>query len=458
MAKSAGKYRLSRSRPSTAAVVVLSAVVAILLLGACGGDGDRDDAGAIVLDVWFHTGQEAERRTIEDQVGRFNRRHAATGAMEVRLTMLPEGSYNAQVQAAALAGDLPDLLELDGPYVANYAWQGHLVALEGLLSEELQNDLLPSIIAQGLYGVDPAVEHLYAVGTFDSGLGLWARRSRLEAAGVRIPGTPAEAWTVAELRTVLTALAAQDEDGAVLDLKLNQHGEWLTYAFAPVIQSAGADLIGRGSQRGGSAEGTLNSPAARAALEEVQSWITAGYVDANVDDAAFVTGRVALSWVGHWEFRRYAQSAGDDLILLPLPDFGAGSRTGQGSWAWAVTTACDHREAAVRFLEFLLEPAEVLAMAGANGAIPATRQAVAASQLYGEGGRLRLFVTQIEDGRSVPRPRTPAYPVITAAFQQAALELKSGGDLQVALDRAAAEIDEELRDNRGYGRGDDLEQ
>jgi multiple sugar transport system substrate-binding protein len=50
----------------------------------------------------------------------------------------------------------------------------------------------------------------------------------------------------------------------------------------------------------------------------------------------------------------------------------------------------------------------------------------------------------------VPRPRTPAYPVITSAFQQAFDDIRDGGDAQAALDRAAAIIDEDIRDNKGY--------
>jgi multiple sugar transport system substrate-binding protein len=116
---------------------------------------------------------------MQEQVARFN---TSQDRIHVQLTIIPEGTYNSQVQAAALAGDLPDLLEFDGPYLYNYVWQGHLQPLDDLLSEELRNDLLPTILEQGTYN-----NHLYSIGTFDSGLGLFARRSKLAAAEVRIP-------------------------------------------------------------------------------------------------------------------------------------------------------------------------------------------------------------------------------------------------------------------------------
>jgi multiple sugar transport system substrate-binding protein len=104
-------------------------------------------------------------------------------------------------------------------------------------------------------------------------------------------------------------------------------------------------------------------------------------------------------------------------VVLPLPNFGQGSRTAQGSWNWGITRNCPEPKAAMAFLQFLLQPKEVLAMANASGAVPGTKRAIAQSPLYAPGGPLRLFSEQLLAGQTVPRPQTPAYPVITSAFQ-----------------------------------------
>jgi multiple sugar transport system substrate-binding protein len=412
----------------------------VMLLAACSDQQGDEATGAAALSVWVHAGQQAERTVIEQQVARFNKAHPHS---RVKLTFIPERSYNAQVQAAAVAGELPDVLEFDGPFLYNYVWQGHLIPLEPLLDVRIRADLLPSILAQGRYR-----GHLFGVGTFDSGLGLYARRSALAAVGARIPQGPADAWSGAEFDALLAKLAEHDPDGQVLDLKLNYTGEWYTYAFSPLLQSAGGDLIDRGNYR--SAAGVLNGPHSLAAMGTLQSWFTQGRVDPNVDDAAFVSGRVALSWAGHWEYRRYAKALGDDLLVLPLPNLGKGTRTGQGSWVWGVTRRCRQPQLAGRFLAFLLQPDEVLAMANANAAVPATKSAIARSPLYGADGPLRLFSQQLQQGYAVPRPQTPAYPVITSAFQQAFTAIRNGGDVQAALDRAVAAIDQDIADNKGY--------
>ena len=393
-----------------------------------------------MVTAWFHSGRQSERQTIQDQIARFNE---SQSEVYVQANIIPEETYNAQVQAAALAGDLPDVLEFDGPFLCNYVWQGHLQPLGDRLGTEIQDDLLPSIVAQGTFR-----GKLYAVGTFDSGLGLYGRRSQLEAVGARVPAEPSEAWSVAEFEQILADLAESDADGAVLDLKLNARGEWYTYAFSPLLLSAGGGLIDRSDYQ--SAKGVLDGPASVAAMEHVQSWIERGYVDPNIDDAAFTGQRTALSFSGHWDYPRYAEAAGDDLVVLPLPNFGHGARTGQGSWCWGITSKCQRPEEAARFLRFLLQVDEVLAIAKANGAPPARKAAIAQSPLYAIGGPLRLFAVQLEEGISAPRPQTPAYPVITQFFQQAFQNIRNGADVQATLGEAAAKIDEDLRDNQGY--------
>jgi multiple sugar transport system substrate-binding protein len=393
------------------------------------------------LRAWAHAGREAERKTLESQVKRFNQSHPG---IHIALTLLPEGSYNSQIQAAALADDLPDLLEFDGPFVYNYVWQGHLISLDHHLSDGITDRLLPSILEQGTYR-----DSLYSLGMYDSGLGLYARRSLLDSIGARIPDSPDTAWSVDEFESILARLAQRDPDGAVLDLKLNYRGEWFTYAFSPAIQSGGGDLIRRRDYQ--SATSVLNGPEAVEVMRYFQIWIhDKEYVDANVDDNAFVGGRVALSWVGHWEYRRYHEAFGNDLVILPLPDFGHGSRTGQGSWNWGITTLCPRPGDAVRFLEFLLQDRQVLRMSNANAAVPATSGAIEASSLYGKNNPLRLFAVQLTGGFSVPRPRTPAYPVITTTFQQAFDDIRNGADVQTALDQAVEEINQDIHDNQGY--------
>jgi multiple sugar transport system substrate-binding protein len=435
--------RHHRTGTTLLATAALLGTALLASVAGCRNDAqNRQTAdGVPVLTVWAHSGREPERNALEQMAEAFNR---ANPDVKVELTFLPEGTYNSQVQSAALAGDLPDVLEFDGPFVYSYVWQGHLRPIGDLLSKETMDNLIDSIIEQGMYR-----GKFYAVGMFDSGLALFARKSKLDEINARIPTGPNEAWTIDEFDTILAKLAENDDDGQVLDLKLNYTGEWFTYGFSPAIQSAGGDLIDRNDYQ--SADGVLNGPEAVSVMKRFQRWVDEDkYVDANVDDNAFVGGRVALSWVGHWEYDRYQETFGEDLILVPLPDFGEGSKTGQGSWNWGITQNCRHPEKAAKFIDFLLEDDNVIAMTRADGAVPATKSAIQKRDLYKKGGELHLYVELLEGDYSVPRPRTPAYPVITSVFQQAFDDIINGADVQEALDMAVKAINQDIEDNHGY--------
>lgn len=428
--------------------LLLAALLGTALAGsAC--SGSPDDAGPVTVEVWAHDGTDAERAVLEEQVAAFNR---SRDDVRVTLQLFPEGDYNDELQAAVARGELPDVAEVDGPLVRGYVYQDALVPLDDLLPAESLDDQLPSLQAQG-----SAEGRTWAVGTFDSGLGLYADRRALTAAGIRVPTSAGDAWTAAEFAAALRALARRDPDGRVLDVKLNYGpGEWLTYGFAPLVASAGGSLIDPASL---SPEGHLDGPAARRALRTLRSW--SSYVDPNEDDDAFVTREVALSWVGHWTYHDYAEALGKDLVVLPLPDLGNGSKTGQGSWAWTVTASEERtQQAAADFLAHLLQDEEVLRMTAANGAVPGDRSALAASDTYAEGGPLALFAEQLlrscgsaeptPDCVAVPRPATPGYTALTSQFAQAVSVALGGADPAPALSAAADFVTADLEANDGF--------
>jgi len=66
------------------------------------------------------------------------------------------------------------------------------------------------------------------------------------------------------------------------------------------------------------------------------------------------------------------------------------------------------------------------------------------------GGPEHIFVQQLQDGIARPRPQTPAYPAVTAAFAAALAGICQGLDVRKALDAAVREIDGNLAANHYY--------
>lgn len=397
--------------------------------------------------MWAHQGQEAEVEALEQTIEDF---HAAQSDITVTLQLVPEADYTKTVTTTS-PDALPDVLEYDGPMLASLVYAQKVQPLDELVSADTIGNQTASVTAQNTY---PGDGLLYGVSQFDASLGIYGNKAVLDGAGVTYPTGLDDAWTVTEFTSALEQLAAQDDDGKVLDIKENYGAEWPTYGFLPVAFSAGERIVVDGV-----ADGHLNSAAVVEAVETFSDWRQ--YIDPNTDDAAFVDGRVALSWVGHWVYNPYAEALGDDLVVLPLPDFGAGPKSGQGSWGWSVGAESDAPEAAATFLDFLAADEAVSAMTEANAAPPATTTAMEASELYGTDGPLALFGESLTatcgDGEltadcvAVPRPVTPAYPVISQQFSQAFFGAYEGGNAQELLDSAARAIDLDYQDNGGYG-------
>jgi len=418
-------------------------LVLSIMFSACGSTSTTtfgSKSGPTTIQLFFHSGQGPERDALNATLKAFSERNPD---ISVEAVQLPEGRYTDQVNIAALARSLPCLLDFDGPTLYNYAWSGYLIPLDKYVSPEMKADFLPSIIKQGTYN-----HHLYSLGQFDSGLGIYANKQYLREAGVRIP-TIANPWTLTEFNDVLAKLKNVPGVQYPLDLKMSTSGEWFTYGFSPFVESFGGDLINRSNYQ--SANGVLNGPDTVAAMTWFQGLFRHGYSNPwPAGDIDFTSGKSALSWVGHWVYPDYRKALGDNLLVLPAPNLGKGAKTGMGSWNWGITSSCKTPDAAWKVLNFILSPNEIARMTNANGAVPARKSAIAQSKLYAPNGPLHVFVQQLQMGIAEPRPITPAYPTITSAFAEAVVNIAAGGDVKEELDKAVQKIDQDIKDNQGY--------
>ncbi len=386
-----------------------------------------------VVSLWFHAGQGVERDSIAASVEAFN---STNQNIQIKLIEHPEGSYSEHVNAAAAADKLPCLLDFDGPNVYDYASANRLISLERFdFIREIKYDFFSTIVNQGTYN-----GKLYSLGQFDSGLAIWGNRKLLTSAGIKIPKSLDEAWTLSEFENALRALKKNGVPYP-LDMKFNYDlPSWTTFGFAPILQSFGGDLVNRRTYK--SAQGVLNGPQAIKSMRVIQKWAANKWINPGAtSDNDFVEGKSALSYVGHWTYVPYKKALGKDLVLIPMPKFGSRVVTGAGSWNWGISRNCQTPEAAARVLHFLLSKEEILRMTKANGAMPSRLSAIAASDYYGPNGPLSLYVMQIRQGMAIVRPQTPAFSVISSAFHGAVTKILNGSNPKTELDNAVKKID-----------------
>ena len=415
---------------------------AILLVAAVAAAFVSDAALARTeLSFWYHgAGNNMERQILTGIIKDFNKSQAK---WEVKLEEFPQLAYNDSVTAAALANKLPDILDMDGPNMPNWAWAGYLQPLK--LPQEKIANFLPGAIGkwQG---------KLYSVGLWDAAVAIFARKSVLEAQGIRIP-TLDKPWTGEEFTDALKKLKASGKFDYPLDLGMSDKTEWYPYAFSPFLQSFGGDLVDRKTYR--SAEGVLNG---EDALKFGNWWqslfkekLAPGTSQSPSDhETGFLDGRYALQWIGNWVAVKAREKFGDDLLFLPAPDFGHGPKIGAASWQFGVSAKSKHPDGAASFIEFAIQDKYLAQFSDAIGLIPATSTAAKMTKNYKEGGPLAAFF-ELSAKQATLRPVTPAYAFIGPTFRKALADIADGADVADTLDTAVDAINGDINKNAGYG-------
>ncbi len=409
------------------------AAMSVCLLGTAA-------AAQTELTMWYHgAGNDVELQLITQLIEDFN---ASQSDWSVSLESFPQIAYNDSVTAAALAGNLPDILDVDGPVMPNWAWAGYMQPLP--LDESLIADFLPG--TKGYWDGE-----LYSIGLWDAAVAMVTRQSTLDALGLRTP-TLAEPWTKDEFMAALDAAKDSGDWEYAFDPGLAWTGEWYPYAFSPLLQSFGGDIVDRSTYQ--TAEGVLNGEEAQAFGEWWQSLFAEGYAPGTSQDPAardngFIEGRYAFSWNGNWAALG-ALNAFDDTLFLPAPDFGNGPKIGAASWQFGISATTAHPEGAAAFIEFALQDQYLAAFSDGIGLIPATASAAAMTENYAEGGPMSVFF-DLSAEQALVRPVTPGYVVAAKVFEKALADIANGADVADTLDAAVDEINSDIARNSGYG-------
>ena len=405
----------------------------LLLLSACSDPQSSRHFVQEELEVWVHYGNEAERRTIQQQVTRFN---DLQDKVRISAVILPSGIYHEQIDEAAVKGNLPDILEIDPDYVGYRAWQGQLVPIDKLLSDSLRLDLLRSLLQQNMY-----LGRIYALspnGRIDI---LYARRSLLDQAGITLP-SPANSSHREQLQILndlLLHLADKtaavrhsgDRRAAIIETNSQQGEQWLSEMLLPLLM-AGFD---KSQPLSAAPEGKKTL----AMLQQIRHWYMAGYFDDQPGDA-FIQGRVPLAIATQAELEQYHQAWKDDLVAIPLTTSVSGQAHNDlhPGWSWGISRDCRDLRTAMRFIEFLLQPEEILMMADASATVPASRSALQMSSQY-QGDQSGIDALLLERD-SIRLTASPAYPQLRTRIDQLIKELSHGQDARQALMRIQADF------------------
>ncbi|MBD3689139.1 extracellular solute-binding protein [Nanchangia anserum] len=424
--------------PRRTRVLAAAAAAAMVALAGCSSQQGMSGGDPHTLELWTHVGgNEPELSVIRAAAEEY----MANSDVTINITEFPQRSYNEAIVGAASSGDLPCLFDLDGPIMPNWAWSGYLAPLD--LPADTTDTLLES--ARGEWNGT-----LYSVGAFDTSLTILARKSALVDNGIRIPDVD-HPWTKAEFDAALEKLSKDPHYDRAIDMSVWDSGEWWSYAYSPMLQSFGGDLINRDTYL--SADGALNGPEAIAFGKWFQDLFAKGYASKtpSQDGIDFTKGKAALMYTGGWKVDQAQEALGtDEVLILPPVDFGHGPKVGGGSWQWGVSATCANKPAANGFIATLLQDKYLVKVSDNSGNFPARERANKYTKNFAPGAPMEpLF--PIAEKYSMIRPPTPGYAVISSVFDKAMHDIMAGADVKSSLDQAVVDIDANIKANDGYG-------
>ncbi|MDN3649869.1 extracellular solute-binding protein [Reinekea marina] len=399
------------------------------------------------LTIWYNVGSKSEQALFEDQVRRFNSQHQN---INLNTLVLPQSAFSDFVVKEAKQGRLPDLLYFQSGSLSRYVWSDLLMPINQLLSEEFLNNVTQTIRQQGTYPIDGRE---YALSPTSDALTLFANRQLLADAGVTVPRSIEEAWSLDEFHNALDLLAKKHGKWP-LDMQLYYaDDDWYVTAFSPFIQSTGGEIISNTKWDAHIALESLFMDDFKKVLSPLvqNNWI----VPSHKSTRRFEKRRASLSLATTSQWPSFKSALGDDVVAIPFPVLGPYHVTSNDNWSYGITSQTKNPQQAAEFMKFIMSDEEVLMSSNGNYSVPATLSALSKSPIFGERGPLSIPASQLA-ASARPKPLHPAYPVIRAALADAMDDILTGTDFNVALSSAADVIDLDIEKNNGYPPFDDM--
>ncbi|MET7291131.1 sugar ABC transporter substrate-binding protein [Streptomyces griseoloalbus] len=348
--------------------ILVTVLAVALLLTGCSSGGTRDD-GRITLRfqslAWQQESVEANKELVEE----WNATHP-----DIRVEYV-QGSWDSvhdQLLTSFEGGEAPDIIHDASDDLADFAYGGYLADLTELLPERLKSDIPGRswetvTFKDGIYGVPFLQEPRVLIAN-----ATWLRQS-----GVRVP-TPEQPWSWAEFRQVTKRLSGGGKYGVAWPLK------------EPVSATLNLSLSAGGRLFHRDADGKVT-----VRFEEGDEVVPRTvHEQANTDRSAspttlgsggsdtlpgFFAGKYAMVPLGFSYRQQIVQQApkGFDWQVLPAPAGAGGLTQGVSPQTLSVAEDCPHKKEAAAFLDFLLQPENMVRLALGDWMLPTGRQALA---------------------------------------------------------------------------------
>ena len=295
----------------------------------------------VVVEIWSPENREADLNAHAWLIEQFEQ---ANPDIDIQLTTTTWEDHQSRIQAAFVAGTLPDIL---------YVWDADVQGfyLQGITQEI--NDYWEAVGEENFSESDQITssvdDNYVGVPIFSIPHVLYYRIDLFEQAGIAPP------QTIEELVAAAEALTTDEVKG------FNIYSRGLdAYNLMNLMITNGAHPLSEDLQTC-----TFVTPEMIEVLEVIKTindngWTPDGWTAWNMDDArlVFAAGETAMEF-GSTSFLNVLVNDYPELLdkvgAVPIPSGGAAGTGWSGSSKYALTTSAD-REVSLRFLEFMFQP------------------------------------------------------------------------------------------------------
>ncbi len=367
-------------------------------------------------------GKDSFTKSLDESVKNLNKNFPG---IKIKWVNVPYGEYENKVRLALSSGTGADIIWVDTPNLASYAANGALTPLDEYWDPSDYDDLLDSSKQAMKYN-----GKIYAAPLNEANLCLFYNKDLTDKAGITPPKTVAEAWTWEQFYEAAKKLTEKDANGKVKVYgaspsmtAVTDVNEGSTFGLISWIWQGGGEIL---SEDGTKATGVFDSTQNIETLKFFQKFYTEGIAPKQAIANGFETGKVAMFFVGPWEFGYLKEKFPKfNVGTTPLPrNVQAGSPT--GSWDMAITSQCKEPQAAWEYIKQVTGKEDSKKRTDLTGDLPARKSVLEQSEQL----KTELFQPikdQLMNGAK-PRPVSPVYPKISEALTKAFNDVAFGKD------------------------------
>jgi len=336
------------------------------------------------------------------------------------------------------SGNAPDILSLDGPDVAYWAYMNSLLPFDDYMEPSFLNSFMEQIIQQGRYE-----GKLYHLGYTESTLCILYNKELFKRLQIRIPANITEAWSWEEFLSICSLIREKTslpypllmDSGRGLSPK---SGEWNSYSGLPfILQNMGSFF----SEDLTKTNGFINSASSVAAMQWLGDLFHKYHYTHIENISASFPDNFAMSLSlpsAYFQSLKNSENVG----IIPLPK-GLQAATPHGSWGLCMSRQTKNPIQCCQFIQYVFTIQNQLKISKYTG-IPVLKEIYEVMDNFNTvSNNTNILFSQLHHS-SFTRPQTPAYPFFSKQFAYAYYNIASGMDAQKEMDRLAELVDDHL--------------